>query len=235
MGRAKNQVVDRDLGWKKILATAEDINTEKPIAKIGFLASKVDSTVITVAIANEFGVPSKAIPERSFVRAAFDKHREEVYRLLGKLLGGVYDGKMTANRALGIAAAKLAADMKLFVTAGPPVPPPNSPRTIEKKLGIAGSGARAAGRAERNIDRRAATAGAAFGHEAPTDASFVAARQGLVDAAGARAMRRVRQRVLQSRMAAAVFGGANGVRTLIDRGQMVGSIMWEVVSRRGAG
>lgn len=89
---------------------------------------------VEIGIVHEFGAPDHGIPERSFLRRAFDHHRREYEDLIRRLVGGIYDGKVTIEQALGVLGAKAAADIKNTVTQGDPIPPPNAPATLERKL-----------------------------------------------------------------------------------------------------
>lgn len=88
---------------------------------------------VELGIIHEYG--TRTIPARPFIGPAFARNRKEYIRLLGKLVrASVYSGNMTYLRALGIVGAKMAADMKKYVTAGPQIPPPNAPKTLERKI-----------------------------------------------------------------------------------------------------
>jgi hypothetical protein len=73
------------------------------------------------------------IPERSWLRGGVDKYRAEWERLREELVGKIYEGKLTIERALGLLGARAAADLKKNITDGPGIPPPNAPSTAIRK------------------------------------------------------------------------------------------------------
>lgn len=93
-----------------------------------------------IAVVHEFGAPSKSIPERSFIRRTFDRERAQLEVLLQQFAQGIYDGKITLSRALGLIGLKLSADIKNTVTRGDPIPPPNSPRVLARKEALRAEG-----------------------------------------------------------------------------------------------
>lgn len=126
-----------DHGWDRLVAGLKSIQRNESYAKAGVLGdakARKDgdpASTVDVAFFNEFGVPSKGIPERSFVRASFDAHRTDYLGQLRQLAGGVYANTITVDRALGIMGLKMAADMKARIVAF--VPPPNAPSTLARK------------------------------------------------------------------------------------------------------
>lgn len=90
-------------------------------------------TNVDIALVHEFGSLAAKIPERSFLRSTFDMSRAEYETILEKFAGGIYDGKLTVDRALGLLGAKVSADVKGTVVRGEPIPPPNAPRTLALK------------------------------------------------------------------------------------------------------
>lgn len=135
-----------DKGLERIRKVLDSIETDKSYAKAGVMGRKavaprpVDAdgegplTNVQLALIHEFGAPSKGIPERSFIRAPFQKHREEYLETLRKLVkASVYEGQITYMHALKIMGLKMATDMKKFVMSGDEVPPPNAPATLARK------------------------------------------------------------------------------------------------------
>lgn len=138
--KGKSSVTDRDLGWGRFFSAVNDLDDLH--AKVGVLADTAQGglhvpggqlTVAEIAAVNEFGTSDGRIPERSFIRSTFDKMREELERDAGKLVALVLDGAMTAQGALGVLGAKLAAEMKKTVTVGEGVAPANAPSTVRRK------------------------------------------------------------------------------------------------------
>jgi hypothetical protein len=230
VGRTRSKVVDRDLGWKRIKALAK---AEGSYAKVGLLGNKADRTGevdnVTIGVIHEFGSPAANIPERSWLRSTFDAKREELYRLMRELVGGIYDGKMTPERVLGIAGAQLAAEMKKTITTGQGVPPPNAPSTVARKLAKAKQAIvrkATAGAAARST-RAADLAAAIFGDHGDTS-RLDRMRRTVSGRAVAQALNRVHSRRQAAKLASLVFG-EGGVRTLVDTGRMVAAISWQVV------
>jgi hypothetical protein len=135
--KIKAKIVDRDRGFialRKRMAAAK-----RSYAKVGVVGDAAgeqregEVTNAMIAAVHEYGSPSQGIPQRSFIGGAFDKHLDENTETIKKLVGGIYDGKMDAERALGIIGLKAASDTKKFVTVGAEVPPPNAPSVLERK------------------------------------------------------------------------------------------------------
>lgn len=107
--------------------------------KAGVLASEKERdsgevTNVDLAIIHEFGSPAANIPERSFVRSTFTKHRQEYSAELKKLAGSLAkgDARKTAENILGLVGAKMAADMKNTIADG--LSPANAPDVYARKL-----------------------------------------------------------------------------------------------------
>jgi HK97 gp10 family phage protein len=96
-------------------------------------AAAAPLTSVQVGIFNEFGTSTQ--PARPFIRPAFEQNRAAYMEILRRLVQqSVYQGKMPFTRALGIIGSKMAADMKKYVTAGSPIPPPNAPKYFQEKV-----------------------------------------------------------------------------------------------------
>jgi len=74
------------------------------------------TTVLDVAIWSEFG--TVYMPERSFMRAAFDKNKKKYLKLNKKLLVDIYSGKKTVEKALDILGETILNDIKTFLING---------------------------------------------------------------------------------------------------------------------
>lgn len=126
---------DTDRGWKALRDLARDLKRKGVHAKVGLLddgSREGTFTIAALGAVHEFGTAK--IPERSFIRAGFDRSRQGVERIFERLLPGVYDGKIRVVYVLDVAGAFVANGIKSYVTKGPQVPPPNAPSTIRKKL-----------------------------------------------------------------------------------------------------
>lgn len=134
-------VTDRDLGWKKL--KAELLKAGKISGKAGVIGEKAaqerkdgDGSTITnaeLAVVNEFGSSDGHTPERSFIRAAFDKNRSKYEAHAEKGTAAVYDGKLGVEQMVGLVAAEMAADQVALIVEGAGIPPPNAESTIARK------------------------------------------------------------------------------------------------------
>jgi hypothetical protein len=86
-------------------------------------------TVADVASFHEFGTVNT--PERSFIRATVNEHRDELKTLSKKLQASILTGKMTAKQALGLLGEKMQAEMINRINEG--IEPGLDPKTIERK------------------------------------------------------------------------------------------------------
>ena len=59
-------------------------------------------TLLEIAASNEFGVPEKGIPARSFIRAPINLFEEKIYKSMDKHLNV---SKIDTNKALGVLGA----------------------------------------------------------------------------------------------------------------------------------
>jgi hypothetical protein len=127
-----------DRGYAKLKQALTSMRQGGSYAKAGILgeaAQREDGgfTTVELAMVHEFGSPSAGVPERSFIRAAFEKHRAEYGETLKKLMARVYSNDMTVEQVLRIMGLKMEADIRNYVTQGDGVPPPNAPATIAAK------------------------------------------------------------------------------------------------------
>lgn len=77
---------------------------------VGLIGGKVDSDVMVIAHAHEYGVPGK-LPERSFIRKGFDTQQEELSKIVSGALGKMLGEELTpaaAAEAIGAQATQLA-------------------------------------------------------------------------------------------------------------------------------
>jgi len=137
------KVVDRDLGFKAL----ERRLGGKPLhgkagvigakgaaeheAEHGAAANDEPLTNAELALVHEFGTDK--VPERSFIRAAFDANHERYFANMKKLVGAVIDKKLTLRRAIGLVSSQMASDMRGLIRSGAGIPPPNAPATVERK------------------------------------------------------------------------------------------------------
>lgn len=128
------RVKDKDRGFRKLLESAR---IGKPVVSAGIFAkdAKEDhgdgATVLDVAIWNEFGVPEKNIPARSFIRAWGDENRDQMQQVATRLLRKVIKGQLTKEQALEQFGLWMQGGIQRRMAQG--IPPPNAASTIAKK------------------------------------------------------------------------------------------------------
>lgn len=135
--RVKVDVKVKDVGLKKFFDTAYELNTLGHV-KVGVLddggpgsAANGALTVAQIAAINEFG--NGRIPERSFMRSTFNKHRQKYVNALKRMIKEALLGRLRPVQTLQLLGLRLATDMKNTVAFGDGVPPPNAPMTIANK------------------------------------------------------------------------------------------------------
>jgi hypothetical protein len=134
---AKAEVIDRDLGWRKIVkALGESAEDPNSVAYVGFFEDgtpRIDGQITNaeLAVIHEYGTDK--IPERSFMRSTFDRLRPNYEAMVAKLAGRVVDGKMPLAKLLDLVGLKIENDIRRAVKTGPGIEPPNAPSTIRRK------------------------------------------------------------------------------------------------------
>ena len=137
----KVQVVSIDHGWNELRRMMREAGGGDSFAKAGIVGAKASAqheggdeqepvNNATLAMIHEFGL---GVPERSFIRAAFDANREKYLANLQTLVSAIYDGKLTVGRALTLLGMQCASDIRKLIIDGAGVPPPNAPATIKRK------------------------------------------------------------------------------------------------------
>lgn len=127
---------DRAEKLKKLHAMSKEGEAH---VKVGLLGGPKDRrpgepiSNVELGVVHEFGTQDGKIPERSFLRSTFDEQRPALLELIRKLVRGIYEGKITTQKALGVIGVKFAADVKKKVTEGEQIPPPNAPATLARK------------------------------------------------------------------------------------------------------
>lgn len=142
MGKVKVKFswTDKDLGYEAIRKELEKVGQGSgSYVKVGLMGDVKDRHqgdpvgAVELGVIHEFGAPEAGIPERSWLRSGVDRFRGEWEQLRRRLVGMLFDGKTTGERALGILGARAANDIKRHIRDG--IEPPNSPETIARKLG----------------------------------------------------------------------------------------------------
>ncbi len=93
---------------------------------------KSGKTVVDVGIDNEFGVPARRVPARSFIRSTFDNKNRQWSFLTKNLLGKILLRRLNTSRALSIIGLKIQSDIKRKIRSN--VPPPNAESTLRRKM-----------------------------------------------------------------------------------------------------
>jgi hypothetical protein len=130
------KVIVKDLGMKKIVRDLERADGWQVTVGVhgqdaGERGDFDEIDNVALAAIHEFGAPGAGIPERSFLRAAFDKNVRKYVQVL--LIGArkIIAGTGTPKQAVGLAGEVAVADVANLINAG--IPPPNAPATIEAK------------------------------------------------------------------------------------------------------
>jgi hypothetical protein len=133
---ARAAVKDIDRGWAKLKAEMRRTNSNTVVA-VGVqgpeaTAAREDGiNNATLASVHEFGSGDGRIPERSFIRATIDTHKDK-YRELSRKLGiRVIEGKLTTWTALGLLGERVTADIKRRIQRG--IDPELKEKTKERK------------------------------------------------------------------------------------------------------
>lgn len=128
---------DTDRGWKRIKAELKRMSGA--YTKVGIQADQAPhkgndgelAPMVEIAAAHEFGVPDKGIPERSFLRAAFDEHKPEIDRLIETGRNQIFTGKSDVRGVLRVVGLFAVAKSKNRITSR--IEPALSPATIARK------------------------------------------------------------------------------------------------------
>lgn len=132
---------DKDMGWERLMARLHT-NEKEVEAFVGFLRSSgthkpkegshaTPITVAAVARIQEYGSPSRGIPERSYFRSTMAEKERALIQLKKKEVKKWIEGKQTQKQALGVVAQKLVDWVKSKIDSN--IPPPNAPSTQAQK------------------------------------------------------------------------------------------------------
>ncbi len=133
--RPSIRVITRDRGYLDLLKRVEESKNAGLV--VGILdelggTNVHDGTGLTVAeIAevHEFGLGNN--PERSFIRAWFDQHREPCRRVIAAAMKAVVAGKITKVQAIEQVGALFVAQIQQRIRSH--IPPPLQQATIDRK------------------------------------------------------------------------------------------------------
>lgn len=88
-------------------------------------------SLVEIAALHEFGAPGAGIPQRSFIRATVDSHREEIDALQKALALKILKSEIDHAAALELLGAKVAAMVQARIAEG--IAPALKPETIRRK------------------------------------------------------------------------------------------------------
>lgn len=82
---------------KEILKALQDLDGQ--YVQIGVLGDdgKGDVNIVSIATIHEYGAPKAGIPERSFIRASFDKNEDEYVKQIKDYVNRVLQGEVSGN------------------------------------------------------------------------------------------------------------------------------------------
>lgn len=86
-----------------------------------------------IGAVHEYGAPDAGIPQRPWLRPAIRKNQQAYADLIQDGMRKELQGVPALSKALKLVGVKAVADVKLFVTAGDQIPPPNAPATLKAK------------------------------------------------------------------------------------------------------
>ena len=124
-----SRTTDRDLGLKRFIRELQAAKVTEVVVGVQQGADNDGQQIAEYAAYNEFGTDS--IPERSFMRSAFDENLAELRQDMDAQYGRVQAGQITVRTALGLVGLRHQDQIKNKIDTN--IPPPNSPVTIAKK------------------------------------------------------------------------------------------------------
>lgn len=124
-----SRTIDRDLGLRRFIRELQVARVTEVVIGVQQGADNEGQQIAEYAAYNEFGTES--IPERSFMRSAFDENVAEIQRDMTAQYGRVQAGQITVRTALGLVGLRHQDHIKNKIDTN--IPPPNSPVTIALK------------------------------------------------------------------------------------------------------
>lgn len=94
-------VKDIDLGWDKILADMQNLDSKSVKVGIQSGATAEDgSNLAMIAAVHEYG--NEKTPQRSFIRSALDNNTQQIKTLSDQMAGKLVDGTSSPRQALDV-------------------------------------------------------------------------------------------------------------------------------------
>ena len=103
---------------------------ERSVIEVGILSS-AGGDIVLIANVHEFGSNKNNIPERSFLRAGFDKYQRDIADLCDKMIAKAVMQEISVDTALNTIGAFAVSKIQEFLT--DMKRPPLKPITIERK------------------------------------------------------------------------------------------------------
>ncbi len=118
---------------KKIKAALKQVSGSYVTIGIHKDAGEYDdgTDVATVALANEFGVPSKGIPQRSFFRTALEENEGKINAWREEALGNIIEKGWSVQKGLEMLGFRIQILIQNKIKSN--VPPPNKASTLKEK------------------------------------------------------------------------------------------------------
>lgn len=149
MIKVKTKIRERDLGWDRIKRQVKALGTNPHVvvgvrgesalamkeytAMDGSKKTSVSARLVDIAIFHEYGVESKNIPERSFLRAVTKanaaKYRRFIVKAWNQML--VEGDKMPVEKVLALLGEMIRADVQAYMRSG--INPPWAESTLENR------------------------------------------------------------------------------------------------------
>lgn len=122
-------VIDRDLGLKAFIRQLEDAKVSEVTVGIHANETHEGESVAFYGACNEYG--TKSIPERSFMRSAFDENKHGLSVVMGQQFARVKRIEKTVFAALKHLGLYHQAQIKAKISSN--IQPANDPKTIKRK------------------------------------------------------------------------------------------------------
>jgi len=127
---ASRHTTDRDLGLKRFMRELQKAKVTEVVVGVQQGSDNAEGeSIAEYAAYNEFG--TEKIPERSFMRSAFDENVNDLSRQLDRSYAQIQAGTMTVYKALGLVGLRHQDQIQHKIDTN--VPPPNAPATIAAK------------------------------------------------------------------------------------------------------
>jgi hypothetical protein len=137
----KAEITETDKGMKKLLSELNKLK-KSPYVDVGVLGGteKDGTSTVLVASAMEYGVPSKNIPSRSFIRTTVFENKEAIKQLIEQLRHKIMIGQMTIDVGLKIVGEKVKAATRQKIIDQDPNWAPLAVSTVIEKIKGKGDG-----------------------------------------------------------------------------------------------